>query len=406
MSALTGLDVERAPAAAGPPDPAAVEVSVVIPCLNEAETLGACVAKAHEALRVAGIRGEVIVADNGSTDGSPEIAQRLGARLVIVTPRGYGNALMGGIGAARGTYVIMGDADESYDFGEIPAFVKKLREGFDLVQGCRFPSGGGRIIPRAMPSLHRWVGNPVLSRLTQWMFRSQVHDVYCGMRGFTRQLYSQLDQRCTGMEFAVEMLVKASLHSARIAEIPITLYPDGRLSHPPHLRTLRDGWRTVTFLLVYSPRWLFLIPGAILILLGVAGYIVAMPGVPRLGINFDAHTLLVASLAILLGYQSILFAVYAKTFAVAEGLLPEDVRLSRFLRVVTLERGLVGGIILFAFGVTLLLIAVNQWRVADFGNLDYAHTMRWVIPGVTATALGFQTMLSSFFVSILRMRRR
>lgn len=383
-----------------------VEVSVVIPCLNEADTLGGCITRAQEAMRREGIVGEVLIADNGSSDGSPGIAERLGARVIPVSARGYGNALMGGIQAARGRYVIMGDADQSYDFGEIPAFVAKLREGYELVQGCRLPSGGGRVEPNAMPPLHRWLGNPVLTRMTQWMFRSPVHDVYCGMRGFTRDLYSRLDQRCTGMEFAVEMMVKSSLHAARVTEIPITLYPDKRRAHPPHLRTFRDGWRTVRFLFLYNPRWLFLVPGALLMLFGIAGYAVAMPGVPRLGITFDAHTLLVASLALLVGYQSILFAVSAKTFAVAEGLLPEDPRLSRFLRIVTLERGLVGGAVLVVFGVALILAAVNLWRQRNFGNLDYAQTMRWVIPGVTAVALGFQTVVSSFFIGILRMHRK
>lgn len=383
-----------------------IEVSVVMPCLNEADTLGTCIEKAVAAMRAAGIEGEVIVADNGSTDGSTEIAMRLGARVVAVPSRGYGSALMGGIAAAQGTFVVMGDADDSYDFAGVPAFVRKLREGYDLVQGCRLPAGGGRIAPNAMPRSHRWFGNPFLSRLTQWMFRAPVHDVYCGMRGFRRDLVAQLDQRCTGMEFAVEMIVKASLQAARITEIPITLHPDGRKAHAPHLRTVQDGWRTLRFLLLYSPRWLFLIPGAGLVLLGLIGYALAMPGIPRFGINFDAHTLLVSSLAILVGYQSILFAVCAKTFAVTEKLLPADRRLEAFLRVFTLERGLVGGTAAAFAGILLLLFATNQWRLENFGNLDYARTMRWVIPGVTLTALGFQTLSSSFFLSILGMSRR
>ncbi len=382
------------------------EVSVVMPCLNEADTLAVCIEKAQTALREAQIAGEIIVADNGSTDGSQLIAAQLGARLVPVAVRGYGSALMGGIAAARGQFIIMGDADDSYDFRDIPRFVAKLREGNALVQGCRLPAGGGQVLPGAMPLLHRILGNPVFSLMARTMFRSPVHDVYCGMRGFTKDLYHRLDLRCTGMEFAVEMIIKSSLYGEKTAEVPITLHPDGRQAHPPHLRTFRDGWITLSFLLMYSPRWLFLVPGLVLVLLGVIGYVVAMPRRTILGVNFDAHTLLFASLAILLGYQSILFATFAKTFAISEGLLPKDARLDRFLKIVNLDRGVLIGSLALLAGVVLLLGAVNQWRESHFGNLDYAHTMRWVIPGVTLTALGFQTILSSFFISILRLRRR
>ncbi|HEU4566253.1 MAG TPA: glycosyltransferase family 2 protein [Gemmatimonadaceae bacterium] len=383
-----------------------VELSVVIPCLNEADTLATCVRKAQRAIAEHGIAGEVIIADNGSTDGSQEIAAELGARVVPVAARGYGSALMGGIGAARGTFVIMGDADDSYDFTEIPRFVARLREGYDLVQGCRLPRGGGTVRPGAMPFLHRWLGNPMFSMLVRHWFHSPISDVYCGMRGFRRTLYESLDQRCTGMEFATEMIIKASMARARIAEVPITLHPDGRKAHAPHLRTFRDGWRTLRFFLLYSPRWLFLVPGAALILLGVLGYAIALPGVRAFGVTFDAHTLLFASLAIICGYQSILFAVFAKTFAIGEGLLPMDRRMSRMFELVNLEKGLVAGVVAMLVGIVLLLGAVNQWRVRDFGQLNYAHTMRWVIPGVTLTALGFQTVLSSFFISLLGMRRR
>jgi glycosyltransferase involved in cell wall biosynthesis len=389
-----------------PFDEIEVEVSVVIPCLNEADTLEICITKAQWALCKHNITGEVIIADNGSTDGSPAIATRLGARVVHVNGPGYGNALMGGIAAARGRFIIMGDADDSYDFLEIPRFVEKLRIGFDLVQGCRLPSGGGAVQPGAMPFLHRWLGNPVLSGMTRKMFHAPIHDVYCGMRGFTTAFYNSLDQRCTGMEFAPEMIIKASLFGARIAEVPITLYPDGRKSHAPHLRTFRDGWRTLRFFLMYSPRWLFLIPGLLLIFLGLIGYAVAMPGMTFNGVTFDAHTLLFASLAILCGYQSSLFAIFSKTFAVSQGLIPEDRRLNRFFEVVNLERGLIISGVTLLFGIALLAAAVNQWRLTGFGHLDYAETMRLVVPGVTLTALGFQTMLSSFFVSILGLRRR
>ncbi len=389
-----------------PFDDIPIEVSVVIPCLNEADTLETCIVKARRALCKNNIRGEIIVADNGSTDGSPAIASRMGARVVHVKRAGYGSALMGGMAAARGGLIIMGDADDSYDFLEIPRFVEKLRSGFDLVLGCRLPSGGGAVQPGAMPFLHRWLGNPVLSGMTRKMFHAPIHDVYCGMRGFTKALYNSLDQRCTGMEFAPEMIIKASLFGARIAEVPITLYPDGRKSHAPHLRTFRDGWRTLRFFLLYSPRWLFLVPGLLLISLGLIGYAVAMPGMTFNGVTFDAHTLLFASLAILCGYQSSLFAIFSKTFAVSEGLIPEDRRLTRFFEVINLERGLIISGVTLVFGIALLAAAVNQWRLTGFGNLDYAETMRLVVPGVTLTALGFQTTLSSFFVSILGLRRR
>jgi glycosyltransferase involved in cell wall biosynthesis len=385
---------------------AEIEVSVVMPCLNEADSLESCIRKAQQAFRDHNIKGDIIVADNGSTDGSQAIAARLGARVVPVAQKGYGNALMGGIAAARGKFVIMGDADDSYDFREIPKFVDKLRAGFDLVQGCRLPSGGGRVMPGAMPLLHRWLGNPLFSFLVRHMFWSDIHDVYCGMRGFTKELYDRLDQRCTGMEFATEMILKSTLKGANLAEVPITLHPDGRKSHPPHLRTFRDGWRTLRFFLIYSPRWLFVYPGLLLILLGLVGYGLALPGVTIGGVTFDAHTLLLASLSIILGVQAIVFGIFTKTFAIAERLLPEDRRLNWLFRLIPLERGLLLGAGTLIVGLALLLAAVNQWRQHEFGPLDYAHTMRWVIPGATFTMLGFQTILSSFFVSILGLRRR
>jgi glycosyltransferase involved in cell wall biosynthesis len=382
------------------------EVSIIMPCLNEADTLAACIGKAKRALNEQKIPGEIIVADNGSTDGSQAIAMQLGARLVNVREKGYGSALMGGILAAHGRFIIMGDADDSYDFLETPKFVEKLREGFDIVQGCRLPAGGGTIKRGAMPFLHRAWGNPMFSLLARWWFRSPLHDVYCGLRGFRKDVYCLLDQRCTGMEFATEMIIKASLHGAKIAEVPITLHPDGRKDRAPHLRTFRDGWRTIRLFFMCSPRWLFLVPGIVLILLGMAGYAIAMPGITLGTVTFDAHTLLFASLAILCGYQSILFAILTKTFAINEGLLPEDPRMNRFFKLVNLERGLITSSITLLVGLALLLMAINHWRLKSFGHLDYAQTMRLVVPGATLTALGFQTILSSFFVSILGMRRR
>jgi glycosyltransferase involved in cell wall biosynthesis len=383
-----------------------VEVSVVMPCLNEADTIESCIRKAQQALAEHHINGEIVIADNGSTDASREIAERLGARVVCVKQPGYGSALMGGIEAARGRFIIMGDADDSYDFGELPKFVEKLRAGYDLVQGCRFESGGGNILPGAMPFLHYWWGNPMFSLLVRLWFRSPVHDVYCGLRGFTKKMFLRLDQRCRGMEFATEMVIKASLLGERIAEVPITLHPDGRKSHAPHLKTFRDGWRTLRFFLLCSPRWLFLIPGAAMIFLGFLGYGVALPGLKIGRITFDAHTLLFASMFLLCGYQSILFAVFARTFAMTEGILPEQPLMKRLFEVVNLEKGLIASGAAMLIGGALLLAAINQWRVAHFGALNYATTMRYVVPGASLVALGFQTGLSSFFISILGMRRK
>ena len=383
-----------------------ISLTIVMPCLNEADTLAACIKKAQLGLERAGVAGEILIADNGSTDGSQEIGTKLGARVVHVPEKGYGNALKGGIAAASGKWIIMGDADDSYDFSEITGFVKKLGEGNDLVMGCRLLRGGGKVLPGAMPFSHRWFGNPMFTLMARHMFSSRIHDVYCGLRAFTKEHYERLDLRCVGMEFATEMLIKSSINGAKIAEVPITLHPDGRKAHAPHLKTFRDGWRTLRFFMIFSPRWLFLYPGILLVLLGLIGFALAMPNVPLGGITFDAHTLLFSSLAILLGYQSILFAILAKTFAVNEGLLPEDEKFNRFFKVMYLERGLMLGAASFFAGIVLLACAVGQWWHVHFGHLDYAHTMRWVIPGFTLTALGFQTCLSSFFVSILGMKRR
>jgi glycosyltransferase involved in cell wall biosynthesis len=384
----------------------APELSIVMPCLNEADTIESCIRSAQRALAENDIGGEILIADNGSTDGSQDIATRLGARVIPVAERGYGSALMGGIAAAQGRYILMGDADASYDFAEVPRFLARLREGYELVQGCRLETGGGTVKPGAMPLLHRVWGNPMFSAMARTWFSAPIHDVHCGMRAFTKELYQRLDQQCTGMEFASENIIKASLLGARMTEVPITLRPDGRVSHPPHLRTFRDGWRHLRFYLMYSPRWLFLQPGILLIVLGLVGYGVALPGLRIRGINFDVHTLLFASLAIICGYQSVLFAVMTKIFAISQGLLPQDKRMTRLFEIVNLERGLIAGAILMLIGLVFLAIAVAEWYGRHFGNLDYERTMRWVIPGVTLTALGFQTVLSSFFFSILGLRRR
>ncbi len=382
-----------------------MELSIVMPCLNEEETLGACIEKCQRILKEHRIDGEVIVADNGSTDSSVKVAEALGARVVHVPARGYGNALRTGIREARGTYVIMGDADRSYDFGDVPKFLEKLRKGNDLVLGCRLPAGGGTVMPHAMPPLHRTIGNPLLSLLVRWWFRAPTHDVYCGMRGFCKALFDRLDLRCQGMEFATEMVIKASLFRAKIAEVPITLHRDGRKKRKPHLRTFHDGWRTLHFFLIYSPRWLFLVPGAFLFLTGGVGYALALPGTVVFGARLDAHTLLFSSLFLMLGYQAMQFGVLAKTFAIAEGLLPKDRQWSVLRKVLTLDRGLLLGIIAMLAGFILLGLSFREWQLTGFGDLNYAETMRIVVPGVTLSALGVQTVLACFFLSLLNFPR-
>lgn len=383
-----------------------VELSVVIPCLNEADTLGTCIRKARSAIRQHDVQAEIIVADNGSTDGSIEIAKALGARVVPVQERGYGSALMGGIEAARGELIIMGDGDDSYDFREIPKFVDKLREGADLVQGCRLPWGGGTVLPGAMPTLHRWIGNPLFTVMVRRLFGAPINDVYCGLRGFRKQLYKDIDLRCTGMEFATEMVIKSALFKKRIVETPITLHPDGRKSHPPHLRTFRDGWRTLRFFLLYSPRSVFFIPGLILILLGILGYCLALPGINLWGAQPDAHSLLVASLALLLGNQSLQLGLLAKTFAVREGFLPAQRWLDNLQRWGTLETGLIAGVGSVLCGTAMIAAVASQWVSSQFGPLNYGSTMRVVVPGVTLCAFGYQLLVSSFLFSLLSMGKR
>ncbi|MGQ0537602.1 MAG: glycosyltransferase family 2 protein [Gemmatimonadaceae bacterium] len=383
-----------------------IELSVVIPCLNEAETLASCLEKAQVGVRRAGCRSEIIVADNGSTDGSAEIAAAMGARVVHAISRGYGSALRDGFAAARGKYLLMGDADSSYDFREIPQFVQKLREGYELVQGCRLPSGGGSVMPGAMPFLHRWLGNPMFSWMARTWFKAPIHDVHSGMRAFTKDLYERLHQRCTGMEFASENVVKAGLLRARIAEVPITLHRDGRTAHPPHLRTFRDGWRHLRFYLLYSPRWLFLIPGILLGSLGLLGIAVAMPGLTVRGVRFDVHTLLVSFLLVFLGAQAVGFAVMTKVYAASAGLLPPNARLAAWSRHLTLERALAIGAALVLTGTALVAAAVLQWYQAGFRDLDSTVTMRWLIPGVSLVMLGAQTIFGAFFVSVLALPRR
>jgi len=381
-----------------------IELSIVMPCLNEARTVQICIEKALRGIRALGISGEVIVADNGSTDDSCAIASAAGARVVSVQTKGYGAALMGGIAAANGRYVLMADADASYDLEAIGPFVERLRTGDDLVMGNRFKGG---IEPGAMPSLHRYVGNPVLSFVARLFFGGGVGDFHSGMRAFRTDAIRKLDLRTTGMEFASEMAVKAHLHQLKVSEVPIHLYPDKR-GRPPHLRTWRDGWRHLRFLLLYSPRWLFLYPGAALMLVGALVGLWLLPGTQVAGgVGFDVHTLIYAAGAVILGFQAVAFALFTKIFAISEGLLPEDPRLNRLFRYITLEWGLVSGAVLLIVGVGAGIAAVRLWQEASFGALDQTgRTLRIVIVSVTALALGLEMILASFFFSVLGLRRR
>ncbi len=381
-----------------------VELSIVMPCLNEAETVERCVRTACGFLKRHGVSGEVIVADNGSTDGSQQLAPAAGARVVDVPDRGYGAALMGGIVGSRGRYVVMGDADDSYDFSSLMPFLEALRAGSDLVMGDRFRGG---IAPGAMPKLHRYLGNPVLTWIGRLFFRSPVRDFHCGLRAFRRDAVLALDLRTSGMEFASEMVVKATLRGQRIAEVPTTLRPDGR-SRPPHLRSWRDGWRHLRFLLLYSPRWLFLYPGLLLMLLGLAVVIWLLPGPQRIGdVGFDIHTFIYGVAAVLLGTQAVAFAFFTKVFAISEGLLPPDPRLDRVIGALSLEGGLLVGIGVAALGLAGSAYAFGLWEATAFGPIDVtSRTLRIVVLSAAALALGTQIVLSSFFMSILGLRRR
>jgi glycosyltransferase involved in cell wall biosynthesis len=381
-----------------------VELTILMPCLNEAETLARCIEKAKNGIQKSGVRGEILIADNGSTDGSIQIAEKSGVRVVHVKAKGYGSALIGGVRAAGGEWILMGDADDSYDFSNINGFVKKFQEGFELIMGCRLPVGGGTISPGAMPWKNRWIGNPILSFIGRLFFRCPAHDFHAGLRGFTKTAFEKMDLQTTGMEFASEMVIKSTLKSLRITEVPITLHKDGR-SRPPHLKPWRDGWRHLRFMLLFSPRWLFLVPGLLLSALGIFFAAALSFGNFRLGgIEFNVGTLIVASMTVIVGFQLVAFAFFTKVFAIAEGLLPDDPKLARVFKIFTLEKGLVLGLLVLLAGIILLANSVWIWKQAGFGELLPEENLRRLIPAATLVVLGIQGIFSSFFMSTLGLK--
>jgi len=391
---MTAMDDVRA---------APLELTILMPCLNEAETLAICIKKAMGFLERSGVAGEVVIADNGSTDGSQQIAESLGARVAPIASRGYGAALIGGIRAARGRYVIMGDSDDSYDFSRLDGFVEKLREGWELVMGNRFQGG---IAPGAMPPLHKYLGNPVLTATGRILYGSPSGDFHCGLRGFDRDAILGLDLDLPGMEFASEMVVKATIRHLRITEVPTTLSKDGR-SRPPHLRSWRDGWRHLRFLLLFSPRWVFLYSGALMLGLGLLGMLALEPGPGHLfGATLDIHTLLYASVLVVVGYQSMLFWVFCKTLNMTHNLLSPDPAFGRLADKLTLERGLLAALALLVLGLILAIVATAGWGRTGFGDLAPDHTMRLAIPSATLILLSVSTASMSFFLSFLRLARR
>jgi glycosyltransferase involved in cell wall biosynthesis len=386
--------------------PEPVDLTILMPCLNEAETLARCIEKAKTGLQRAGVSGEILIADNGSTDGSQAIVEKMGARLVPVREKGYGSALIGGTRAAAGKWILMGDADDSYDFSEADRFVKKFQEGFELVMGCRLPVGGGTILPGAMPWKNRWIGNPILSFIGRLFFKCPTHDFHCGLRGYTRDAFEAMDLQTTGMEFASEMVIKATLRKLKITEVPVTLSKDGR-SRPPHLKPWRDGWRHLRFMLLFSPRWLFLIPGILLFMAG-AGISAALSvqDIQISGVTLNVGTLAVSCMMAIVGFQLVAFAFFTKVFAIAEGLLPEDPKFTSILKFFTLEKGLLASLGVFLAGVILLAWATWLWQQAHFGELRMEENLRHVIPAATLVVLGIQGIFSSFFMSALGLKTK
>lgn len=384
----------------GPND---LELTILMPCLNEELTLGTCIRKALTFLDTHRVSGEVLIADNGSTDRSVEIAETMGARVVHIREKGYGSALLGGIRAARGKYVVMGDSDDSYNFLELSPFLEKLREGNDLVMGNRFRGGIGK---DAMPFLHKYLGNPVLSFIGRLFFRIPIGDFHCGLRGFNRERILETGLNTSGMEFASEMIVKSSLHGLKITEVPTTLAKDGR-DRKPHLRTWRDGWRHLRFLLIYCPKWLFFYPGLAFLLLGLIFSVALIFGSLQLGsIRLDVHSLLYTSAAIFVGYQFVCFYGMSKIYGGNVGLLPKDQAYQRLTKIFRLERGLIAGVLLILAGVALTIWGFTEWAGTSFGDLDPVRTLRIVIPAVILFILGIQTIQNCFFTSLLFLRTR
>jgi glycosyltransferase involved in cell wall biosynthesis len=381
-----------------------IELTVVMPCLNEAETIGTCISKAMNWMKQNSVSGEVVIGDNGSTDGSQALAEGLGARVIAVPRKGYGSALMGAIEAAKGKYVIMGDSDDSYDFANLGPFLNELRNGYDLVMGNRFKGG---ISEGAMPFLHRYLGNPVLSFIGRLFFNCPVRDFHCGLRGFRQDLVTILDLKTTGMEFASEMVVKSTLFKVKITEVPTTLSKDGR-TRPPHLRTWRDGWRHLRFLLIYSPRWLFLYPGIFLMALGLILGLFIMQGPLGLfqHVYFDTNTLLYAGAFTIIGFQAVTFGVFTRTYAVEAGFLPVKDSLERMIEKFSVEMGLIIGLIVFMAGLGGTFYSLYVWEQSHFGQLDYPKILRVVIPSVVSIIIGLQTVLSSFFLGVLSVNKK
>ncbi|HEY8014619.1 MAG TPA: glycosyltransferase family 2 protein [Dongiaceae bacterium] len=380
---------------------AELELTILMPCLDEAATLPVCIGKARGYLARSGVAGEVVIADNGSTDGSQAIAEAAGARVIPVAARGYGAALQGGFRGARGRYVIMGDADDSYDFSALDGFVAKLREGYALVVGNHFRGG---IRPGAMPVLNRYLGNPVLSFIGALLFKTPVADFHCGLRGFDRRAILDLGLVMPGMEFASEMVVKAAMRGLRTAEVPIVLHPDGR-GRPPHLRPWRDGWRHLKFLLMHSPRWLYLYPGLVMAIGGLGAMILlaALGSIRIFGIELQVHSMLAAGIIGLLGMQTLSFAVLARELAQRRGFLPPSPMLERFWRQASLERAALAGTLLLIGGLIGLVVATIHWAAIGFGNLNLAETMRAVVPSLIAMGVGLQLVLSAFLAGILEL---
>ncbi len=389
------------PQSQAPVPQATVEVSFVLPCLNEAETLADCIHAAQRCIDEHKLSAEIVIADNGSTDGSQDIARRCGARVVPVTAKGYGSALRGGFAAARGKFLIMGDADKSYDFGATWPFIEKLREGYDMVMGSRFK---GQILPGAMPWKHYWIGNPVLSRVGQILYRTRISDFHCGLRAFTKEAFQRMNVQTTGMEFASELVMKAALQKMRIAEVPITLYPDGR-SRPPHLRSWRDGWRHLSFMMLMCPRWTLINPGLAMMILGLGLSAIVAFGALDLGfVAFDVHTLIAGSLLLMLGYQAFLVGFAARIYALAMDLGPPAPEVRRLFKLFTLERGLIAGSGVLLVGAALIGWLCWHWARTGFGPLDITYTLRPMVIGATLVTLGAQTILMSFFYSMLGIR--